>query len=257
MTLQTWLEENPFTLALSSGFFGFFAHVGFVKALAENGLSPKAFTGSSAGAIVGSAAALGMSAKDIERLVLGVSRTDFWDPAPGLGVIRGKKFERLVESKIGNDFSVLTKPLRIATFDILKRKTAIFSKGNLARAVRASSSVPVMFHPVYIEGRYYWDGGVLDKMGLEGVPSDENVLGHYLQGDSRYEAYERRRDDKKWSNPTDGDKKSGACHRKIITLKDLPRSGPYKMHLGPEIIEGAYRQTLAHLKSNVAPSCLL
>lgn len=43
MTLQTWLEENPFTLALSSGFFGFYAHAGFLKALEERGLAPERY----------------------------------------------------------------------------------------------------------------------------------------------------------------------------------------------------------------------
>ncbi len=34
-TLREWLSEEPFSLALSAGFFGFFAHAGFVSALEE------------------------------------------------------------------------------------------------------------------------------------------------------------------------------------------------------------------------------
>ena len=32
-TLREWLRERPFSLALSSGFFGFFAHTGLVTVL--------------------------------------------------------------------------------------------------------------------------------------------------------------------------------------------------------------------------------
>ena len=33
--LRDWLEAEPFTLALSAGFFGFFAHTGLILALEE------------------------------------------------------------------------------------------------------------------------------------------------------------------------------------------------------------------------------
>jgi len=51
-TLREWLREGPFTLAMSSGFFGFYAHAGALSALLDAGLSPAALSGSSAGALV-------------------------------------------------------------------------------------------------------------------------------------------------------------------------------------------------------------
>lgn len=245
MTLQAWLEKKPFTLSLSSGFFGFYAHAGFMKALEENGLAPQKLTGASAGAIVGAAAAAGMRAKDVEELVLRVKLEDFWDPAIGLGFVRGKKFEKLLAENVGRDFSALKKPLDIATFNIRRRKTEIFSTGDLARVVRASSSVPLMFHPVNIDGRLYWDGGILDKMALKNVTEDETILGHYLQSTDKYELYERGRDQKLWMAPKVREK------RKVVILKNLARSGPKKMHLGPEILEAAYKQTLERLRLEI------
>ena len=251
MTLQSWLEENPFTLAMSSGFFGFYAHAGFLKALEERGLSPSAFTGSSAGAIVVAAAARGLRAHEIEKLILSVKLQDFWDPSPGLGFVRGKKFERLLEGEIGRDFSDLLKPVRLATFDIFKRKTVTFESGALARVIRASCAVPLMFHPVYIDGRLYWDGGVLDKMAVASVPSDERVLIHYLDGTNVYERYEKNRDGIDRAAGRDALAPEKA-KRQIVALERLARSGPRKMHLGPEILEAAYRQTLERLSSPLA-----
>lgn len=246
MTLQETLEQTPFTLTLSSGFFGFFAHAGFVKALSENGLKPRAYTGASAGAIVSGAAAAGMNAREIEELILSVKREDFWDPSPGLGLVRGKKFERLLQARIGTHFSGLAAPLQIATFDIWKRQTATFVRGDLAKAIRASCAVPFMFHPVRIGRRFYWDGGILDKMALAGVAPSEPVLVHYLQGENAYESYERRRDQRTLFAA------SKDVLRETVILKNLARSGPTKLHLGPEILEAAYRQTLQRLREPLA-----
>ena len=169
--------------------------------------------------------------------MLSVRKEDFWDPGFGFGLVRGAKLEKILEEKIGADFSALKKPLRIATFDVLKRRTVVFERGPLAKVIRASCSVPLMFHPVRIDGRFYLDGGVLDKMALEGVSKDENVLCHYLDGENGYEKYERRRDEKK--------REQGL--RRVV-LKELVRSGPGSMDRGPAIIEMAYQKTLKELK---------
>ena len=52
-TLRRWLSEGPFTLDMSSGFFGFFAHAGVVSVLEEEQLFPARVSGSSAGALIG------------------------------------------------------------------------------------------------------------------------------------------------------------------------------------------------------------
>ena len=63
--LGDWLEEAPFSLAMSSGFFGFFAHAGVLAALDESALIPKQLSGSSAGALVSVAYAAGLAPRDL------------------------------------------------------------------------------------------------------------------------------------------------------------------------------------------------
>lgn len=236
--------DGPFTLSLSSGFFGFYAHVGFLKALAELRVQPSAYTGSSAGAIIAAAAASGMSIKDIEALALRVSRDLFWDPYPGLGFLRGRKLQKVIEREIGSDFGKLQKPLRVSVFDIATRSTKVFTSGNLARTIRASCAVPVMFHPVRIDRRFYWDGGVKDKMGIHGLPLEEKILSHYLENRSRdpYSIYELKRDQSSVLA------RGGNLIK--LELKGLPRSGPFALHRGPAIIEVAYKKTLRELTSS-------
>jgi NTE family protein len=97
-TLEDWLREAPFALAMSSGFFGFFAHVGVLTVLEERGLVPSRASGSSAGALVGGAWASGVSADAIANAVLGLRRESFWDPYFGPGLLRGRLFRGLLDS---------------------------------------------------------------------------------------------------------------------------------------------------------------
>lgn len=194
--------------------------------------------GSSAGAFIGAGLASGLRVRDLEEITLRIQLDDFWDPGLGLGFVRGRKLEKLLAQYFKSDFSELHTPLRVSTFDIVARKTRVFTDGPLARVCVASAAVPLLFHPVRIANRYFWDGGVLDKSGIHGIPATERLLIHYLQGESLYESFERKKLQKKMP-----------AHHKIIQLQKVPRCGPKKLHLGPEILTYTYKQTLQSLDS--------
>lgn len=60
--LHRVLSGEDYALALTPGFFRFYAHIGVLKALEETGcLRPSAVAGSSAGALVGGFLASGMN----------------------------------------------------------------------------------------------------------------------------------------------------------------------------------------------------
>src|SRR3712207_5829594 len=100
MTLRERLREKPFTLALSSGFFGFFAHCGVALAMSEEDLVPEKLTGSSAGAIVAAAWAHGVSPRELSFVLRELKRSDFWDPGVGVGLLRGAKIEGIVREML-------------------------------------------------------------------------------------------------------------------------------------------------------------
>src|SRR5688572_12161512 len=83
---------------MSAGFFGFFAHTGMLAALEAAGLRPKRVTGASAGALVGGLWAAGLDTRSISEELLRLRREDFWDPAPGLGLLKGELFRARLES---------------------------------------------------------------------------------------------------------------------------------------------------------------
>ena len=51
-SLSDWLRQGPFTLALCSSFFGYYAHAGVLQALEEAGIKPAKVCGSSSGSVI-------------------------------------------------------------------------------------------------------------------------------------------------------------------------------------------------------------
>jgi NTE family protein len=178
-TLRAHLEEAPFQLAMSSGFFGFFAHAGMLSALVEEGLAPASACGSSAGALVAAAWAAGVESAAFADVLTRLKRADFWDPAPGLGLLRGDRFRTLIEDLFPEKrFEDTRAPLAVSTFDVIRRRTHVVTSGRLAPAVVASCAVPFLFHPVRHEGRLLLDGGIRDRPGLAGARTGRTLFHH-------------------------------------------------------------------------------
>lgn len=237
MIKADFLQTKPFTLSLSSGFFGFFAHAGFIRALEEKNLKPKLIVGSSAGALTAACYASGLTAVEMTKEFTQIKKSDFWDVGLGFGLVRGEKMEKLFAQFMASDFSKLNTPLQISAFDLFALKTKTLTTGSVAKAVRASCAVPGLFHPVRIDKRTYLDGGVADKMGLSGVDREDFVLCHNLGSTNGFES--KRVNRKHYKNLVQ------------FELKNIPRTGPDHLHIGADIINAAYEQTQAWLESPV------
>lgn len=232
VTLGAWLARAPFGLGMSSGFFGFYAHAGMLAALTARGLVPTHVGGSSAGALVAGAWAAGMTPDELGRLLLGLERAHFWDPRPGLGLLAGRKFDALLRAALPvTDVTACAVPVHISVYDILAQRTAVIERGDLPRAIRASCAVPAMFQPVWIDRRPYWDGGVLDRPGLAGMPPGRTLF-HHLASRSPW----RRPGAPSLALPRRTDLVS-------LVIADLPRSGPFKLDLGRRALELARAAT--------------
>jgi len=221
ITLGDWLAEESFGLAMSSGFFGFFAHTGMLEALIARGLRPAHVGGSSAGALVTGAFAAGVSPEELAGVLTTLDRTAFWDPAPGLGFLAGRKFDGILRRVLPTSrFEACSVPVKISVFDILARRTTVLTQGDLVHAIRASCAVPGMFHPVWIAGRAYWDGGILDRPGLAGMPPGR-VLFHHLAAIPPW----RR-------SPPPAHALPQRDALVSLVIDDLPPSGPWQLESG-------------------------
>jgi NTE family protein len=228
-TLRDWLSRAPFTLGLSSGFFGFFAHAGVVSVLEEEGLLPSRIVGSSAGALVGGLWAAGIPARRLREELLALRREHFWDPWPGIGLLRGRLFRTRVESILPvRTFEECPIPIAVSAYDVLGFRTAVLERGALAPALHASCAAPVLFQPVRIGARLYSDGGVLDRHGLAALGPGERVLYHHLTSRSPW----RRRNSPALRVPA-------RPELRAVALEGLPRLGPFRLDRAAEAMEQA------------------
>ena len=240
-TLRETLAEGPFGLAMSSGFFGFYAHCGTLCALEDAGLLPTRVTGSSAGALVGGLWAGGVDAVRQRGILYALRREDFWDPAPGVGVLRGKRFQRLLKGLLPvRDFARTRVPYATSAYEPLTDKTHVLRSGDLARAIHASCAVPFMFHPVRVGLRLLVDGGVADRPGLAGMPEGERVLYHHLSSRSPW----RRKDSPALEVPQ-------RPNLTALVIDGMPRPHPFAMERGPDAFEHAYKATRIALERPV------
>ncbi len=159
-------------LALSAGYFGFYHQAGVLLALEEQGIRPEMVTGNSAGALVGSMFASGLSPAEIRDALLALRREDFWDPQwpftrLGFGLLAGERFRAELGRVLPNhSFETCRLPLVVGVYDIHTGRVRHIDSGSLIPAVYASCALPYLFTPQEIDGRRYWDGGFAEKTPL-------------------------------------------------------------------------------------------
>lgn len=179
-------------LVLSGGGAKGLAHIGVLRVLDSLGIRPDLIVGTSMGSIVGALYASGYDAGQIDSLVRALPVSElarpFHQPAPHpwdhriplLFMVRGSNgFElqtgivdetgpnaRLNAAMLRGNllargrFDQLPIPFRAVATDLRDRSTVVLADGDLARAVRASSAIPLVFPPVVVGAAILVDGGL-------------------------------------------------------------------------------------------------
>lgn len=186
-------------LALSGGGVRGIAHAGILRALEENNIKVDVIGGSSCGSLVASLYAMGYSPYYIYVLfqkyakeIAGINMVTF---ATGLnsillnkklkisGLNTGEAIEKIYDelaSKKGiKTIADIKMPIAIPTVDVAesneyiltnkipergKNKKFYINNISIGKAVRASSSFPVVFSPCNFEKHIFLDGGTLDNI---------------------------------------------------------------------------------------------
>ncbi|MDE6868555.1 MAG: patatin-like phospholipase family protein, partial [Clostridia bacterium] len=159
-------------LALGSGGARGIVHAGFLGALDAEGSKADYITGCSMGSVVGGCYASGLTAKEIRDTFLSLKFFDLFDFSPGalmkMALLRSKKiYDLLAENlKVANieNFPI---PFKCVATDLLSGKLHVFSKGDAALAIEASSTIPGVFRPVQFEDKLLVDGGCLCRVPFQ------------------------------------------------------------------------------------------
>lgn len=275
--------SRPVVAVMSSGFFGFFAHAGFLQGLAELGVEPDAFAGSSSGALVAATAAGGVPPDQMLERFAGLGKRQFWDPWPpgrllawaargmrGMtGYLRGQALLRLLGQHLPAErFEDLAKPCLMSTLDLATCRRRILDSGPLAPAVAASGAVPMLFTPVAHMGSLLVDGGLIDKAPLLAarehlgaatiivhlLPSSslERPLERVLRGRLTPIALERRGVDaarEEHYRDQMADVRRQGTQVLEVRGEGYPRCGPRRLGSGPMAFAAARERTKSLLES--------
>ncbi len=152
-------------LALSGGAARGIAHVGVLRALAENDIPIDYIAGTSAGSLVGGAWASGMSIDEIEEIGLNLKWRDVGRVTMSrLGVQSNDRLEAYLRSHLPiTRFEELSIPLAVVATELHSGQPVVMrDRGDLPFAIRASCAIPGWYIPVTDEdGRQLVDGGLV------------------------------------------------------------------------------------------------
>ncbi|HEY3424670.1 MAG TPA: patatin-like phospholipase family protein [Negativicutes bacterium] len=158
-------------LALGAGGMRGLAHVGVLKVLEQEDIRIDYIAGCSIGSMIGALYCAGQTPEVICKLAKHLTPRYWLDfIIPKMGIILGDKALdtiRLLTQK--KSFAELAIPLAIVATEINTGKEVIFTEGDLAKAVRASISVPGIFVPFEVDGMLLVDGAVVNPTPIDVV----------------------------------------------------------------------------------------
>jgi len=152
-------------IALSGGAARGNAHVGVLRAFAENNIRIDFIAGTSCGSIVGGALAAGMSLDEIEEFGRKLRWRDIGRVTMSrLGVQSNERLEKYLRARLPvSRFEDLSIPFAAVATDLKTGSPVILrDQGDVPFAIRASCTIPGWYVPVKDEqGRQLVDGGLV------------------------------------------------------------------------------------------------
>jgi NTE family protein len=155
-------------LALGGGSARGWAHIGVLRALNAAGIHPDIIAGTSIGAVVGGCyvagelSALEQFARELtRRKVLGFLDFNF----SGSGLINGQRLCDILDRKLkGITIEAMEKRFVAVATEIGTGHEVWLSRGRLVDAMRASYALPGIFRPIAINGRWLFDGALVNPI---------------------------------------------------------------------------------------------
>jgi len=198
-------------LVFSGGGAKGLAHIGVLKALEENHIPIDYIVGTSMGGVVGGLYASGYSPAQIEHMALSSNFQDwvngkynsdyryYFQKKPDNPSFLSLKLEidtgfqarfrstlvndvplnfgfielyTQASANAKNDFNKLFVPFRCIVADVFSQKVIDVDHGSLVDALRGTVTVPMIYRPVKVDGRYVFDGGLYNNFPVDVMKQD-------------------------------------------------------------------------------------
>jgi NTE family protein len=161
-------------VALGSGGARGFAHVGAFKFLEEYDIPNDFLAGCSMGSVIAAPKALGMDVAQGQETMLRLHQkfTNLLRPTWSVmtSLLSPKGVEETYRELVGDaTFEELPVPFAVVAADLETARPIVFTQGSLADALRASSSIPMVWPPKEIGKMRLVDGAVLNPVPTQPV----------------------------------------------------------------------------------------
>jgi NTE family protein len=161
------MSQPRIGLALGGGGARGWAHIGVMKALTRAGIVPDVISGTSVGALVGGLHLAGRL-DVLEGWSRGLTKfkiASYLDFRVGGGMIGGHRLSAVLREHLGKvTIEELPKPFTCVATDLLTGHEVWLRKGDLVEMLRASFSLPGLFSPVEVDGRWLVDGALVNPL---------------------------------------------------------------------------------------------
>lgn len=150
-------------IVLGGGAARGFSHIGLIQAFEENGIPIDMIVGTSMGSIVGGLYAAGFSTGDLQYIMDHTDYATLFDLSfpPHGGVVDAHRFGVFLDTLFeGKEFGALKVPFYAVITNLANGEEVALNEGPVSKAILASMSIPVLFPPVEIAGKYFVDGGM-------------------------------------------------------------------------------------------------
>lgn len=280
-------------VVLSGGGAKGLAHIGVLKALEENEIPIDYVVGTSMGGIIAGAYAAGMSPNQIEDIALSkefmgwitgsleegynyqYNKKEDYPSFVRFKVSLDSAYGFLLNSSIASDLSLnfalaemfaqasyisknnfdsLFVPLRVVAADIFTQTDVVLKKGVLSDALRATQTVPFFYHPIKVDGKYLFDGGVYNNFPIDVMQKDFNpeiVIGSNVST-KVFEEYPYGEDDKLISKSLlymllDKSDPAKVPESGVYIQPNLRNYTAFDFKYAKNMIDSGYRQTLRQM----------
>jgi len=158
-------------LAMGSGAAFGYTLIGVLKVFEREGIPIDVVAGTSMGALLGSFFCAGHSPAKIQEIAAGITKqwlfkNIFGDlTLPHSGFMAGQTLSGFLRSILGDmEFDQLRIPFAAVATDIRTGQEIVLREGRVADAVRASTSLPILFEPMKKGEHYLVDGGLVNPV---------------------------------------------------------------------------------------------
>lgn len=180
-------------------------HVGAYRAIRERGIKIDKVYGTSAGSLIAGAIACGKGPDELEQMVMDM---DFSDLVKGSylvkfvsmffmgGMVRGRELEKFLYNEVCGDkrFKDLDIDLNVVVHSLTEDRWKLLNRDNtpdmlIQKAIRASSSIPVLFDPVKwwsydengkkLDYEIWVDGGISKNFPVD-IVEEKKFIGHRI-----------------------------------------------------------------------------